>query len=114
MLYLFSRAPSTPRPELVRIEMSGVGVSESACKNPHPIPEGLEIPESWRDMHDDSWCGTPRWAPRFSDDADVESRLGKDIEDFSPEEYEHFKKMEGFGRQRPPELEGFYEYEFGG
>lgn len=105
-MFSFSQQLSAPRVEPIGLVMSGADSYRSEPATPCEIPPGLEIPESWRHPKDDLRCSTTGWAPRFKDDPDVESRLGKDIEDFSPEEWENFKQMEGLGIQIPPDLEG--------
>ena len=98
MFYSFSRQSSPPTSEPIGRVMSGANGGILEAKNAHRIPEGLEVPESWRrHPHDHLGCGPPDWVPKFEDDPDIESRLGKDIEDFTPEEFEIFKQTENFG-----------------
>ena len=100
MLYLFSRQSLPPKSEPIGREISGAngGILEAACgKNTYRIPDGLEVPDFWRDPNEYSRCGPPIWMPKFMDDKDIESRLDKDIEDFTPEEFDIFKQTEDFG-----------------
>ena len=104
---LFSFLPDLPDPEPLGIvtmpdmdttpEITLTGLSESACGAPsRKIPEGLEIPDNWHHPHDHLLCRRP-WEPSFHDDPDVESRTGKDVETFTPEELDRLKKLQGFG-----------------
>ena len=72
--------------------------STSACGGTsRPIPPGLEIPDSWHRADDHLVCGPRSWEPKFTDESDVETRTGKDIEDFTPEELQKHKDLKGFG-----------------
>ena len=99
MVNLSSRQSSPPKSEPIGRVMSGAngGILEAACKNTHRIPEGLKVPESWHHPHEHLRCGPPGWVPKFEDDPDVEARLGKDVENFTPEEFDIFKQTEDFG-----------------
>ena len=106
---LFSFLPDLPDPELLgivtmpdmgtahEITLTDLSESVSACGVPsRSIPEGLEIPDNWHHPHDDLLCRRP-WEPSFHDDPDVESRTGRDVETFTPEELDRLKQLQGFG-----------------
>ena len=62
-----------------------------------PMPPGLDIPDEWGCEQDPGCWKSRPWEPNFLDDPDVETRKCKDIEDFTPEEIQQHKVLEGFG-----------------
>lgn len=93
--------------ELLETEPFGIGAMTAAehhilltASECGPIPPGLDIPDEWgctsQDPGPSCWRRRP-WEPDFLDDPDVETRKCKDIEDFTPEELQQHKALEGFG-----------------